>query len=161
MNCSIVYHLLKTFSVIYHVLSAIFLQSMVQKSAAILSIFHISGQCETWYLIFQCIIYDLWAMTASICLTGIIINYHNNLPYVITLNKIFMYLLVIFSYSESSYTGSAITQCLRHSQATTCLLQVTPCATQRATPLNRQMSCYLSPAASKTDLKWHITLFYI
>jgi len=47
MNCSIVYHLLKTFSVIYHVLSAIFLQSMVQKSAAILSIFHISGQCET------------------------------------------------------------------------------------------------------------------
>lgn len=42
-------------------------------------------------------------MTANICLTGIIINYHSNLPYVIMLNKIFIYLLVIFIYSESSY----------------------------------------------------------
>lgn len=31
-------------------------------------------------------------MTANICLTGIIVNYHNNLPYVIMLNKIFLYL---------------------------------------------------------------------
>lgn len=38
------------------------------------------------------IIYYLWAMTSNICLTGITINYHNNLPYVITLNKIFLYL---------------------------------------------------------------------
>lgn len=31
-------------------------------------------------------------MTVNICLTGIIVNYHNNLPYVIMLNKIFLYL---------------------------------------------------------------------
>lgn len=65
---------------------------MAQKSAAILPISQISGQCETLHPIFQCIIYDLWAMTANICLTGKIANYHNNLPYVIMLNKIFLYL---------------------------------------------------------------------
>lgn len=65
---------------------------MAQKSAAILPISQISGQCETLHPIFQCIIYDLWAMTANICLTGIIVNYHNNLPYVIMLKKIFLYL---------------------------------------------------------------------
>lgn len=103
MNCPTVCHLLKILNMILHVFRVIFLQLMAEKSAAILPTFHISGQCETLHPIFHCIIYDLRAMTANICLTGIIINYHSNLPYVIMLNKIFIYLLAIFIYSESSY----------------------------------------------------------
>lgn len=92
MNYPTVYHLLKTFSMIQHVLNVIFLQLMAQKSAAILPVSQISGQCETLHPIFQCIIYDLRAMPANICLTETIVNYHNNLPYVIMLNKIYLYL---------------------------------------------------------------------
>lgn len=86
-------------------------------------------------------------MNSNICLTGIIINYHNNLPFVITLNKIFIYLLVIFRYSESSYIEYAIIQKSWHFQPLAYVLEVTPCASQPVTPLQQPMRRNLSPAA--------------
>lgn len=135
---------------------------MAQKSAAILSISQISGQCETLHPIFQCIIYDPWAMTANICLTGIIVNYHNNLPYVIMLNKIFLYLsscnlqlqrILLFRICNNTTFMTLPTYYM--------LVGNDSCATQLLTPQSQQTGSNLPPAGTRIDFKRYKEVFYI